>query len=79
MANFIKVPLDRLDADTLQAMLEDFASRDGTDYGIREHSLEEKVDHLQRQLKAGDLTLVYDLDSEHWDLCSPERAVELGL
>ncbi|MCB1699151.1 MAG: YheU family protein, partial [Halioglobus sp.] len=39
MANFVAVPVERLQPDVLQALLEEFASRDGTDYGERELSL----------------------------------------
>lgn len=79
MAQFIQVPVDRLAHDLLGAMLEEFASRDGTDYGLRECSLEEKVQDLKRQLESGDLAVVCDLDSEQWDLCSPQRLRELDL
>jgi uncharacterized protein YheU (UPF0270 family) len=68
MAQFVHVPLERVASDTLQAMLEDFASRDGTDYGRRELSLGEKVANLQSQLGSGELSLVFDLASEQWDL-----------
>ena len=34
MANFLEIPPSRLEQDTLQALLEEFASRDGTDYGL---------------------------------------------
>jgi uncharacterized protein len=68
MAHFVAVPPQRLPADVLQALLEDFASRDGTDYGEREFTLDEKVERLQHQLRAGDLQILYDLDSEQWDL-----------
>jgi uncharacterized protein YheU (UPF0270 family) len=54
MANFVAVPLDRLPSDVLVALLEEFASRDGTDYGERECSLEQKVGELRTQLAAGE-------------------------
>jgi uncharacterized protein YheU (UPF0270 family) len=79
VAQFVQVPLERLAPDLLDAMLEEFASRDGTDYGMRERSLEEKVHNLKRQLGDGELMVVCDLDSEQWDLCSPQRLRELGL
>lgn len=78
MAQFVAVPLQRLQADILQALLEDFASRDGTDYGEREFTLEEKVERLQRQLRAGELQILYDGDSEQWDLV-PRAQAELLL
>ena len=79
MAQFVQVPIRRLEAATLTALLEEFASRDGTDYGMREHSLEEKTASLRRQLDAGELALVFDLDSEEYDLCDRERLAGLDL
>jgi len=74
MAEFVLVPVERLQADILQALLEEYASRDGTDYGVRECTLEEKVAQLLRQLRAGELQILYDVDSEQWDLLSRARA-----
>lgn len=74
MADFVEVPPGQLRGETLRALLEEFASRDGTDYGARELSLEEKVAGLHRDLQSGALKLVYDSDSEHWDLVDREHA-----
>ncbi len=79
MAQFVQIPVARLEPETLTALLEEFASRDGTDYGLRERSLDEKTGSLRRQLDAGDLALVFDLDSEQYDLCDRERLAELDL
>jgi uncharacterized protein len=78
MAQFVAVPPERLQADVLQALLEEFASRDGTDYGERESTLMEKVARLQRQLCAGELQILHDIDSEQWDLV-PSAQAELLL
>ena len=78
MAQFVLVPFQRLEIDVLQALLEDYATRDGTDYGDREFTTQEKVDRLQRQLGAGDLQILYDADSEEWDLV-PQVQAELLL
>ena len=77
MARFLLLPPDQLEPDTLTGLLEEFASRDGTDYGEYEKTLEDKVGNLQRQLRAGELRLVFDTESETWDLLSAERADEL--
>ena len=74
MAQFIEVPCTRLDPRVLQALLEDYASRDGTDYGAVEHSLEQKVSQLLRQLQSAELQLLYDADSEEWDLVGADSA-----
>ncbi len=78
MAQFVAIPPQRLQADVLQALLEEYASRDGTDYGVREFTLEEKVKRLQRQLRTGELQILHDIDSEQWDLV-PSAQAELLL
>ena len=77
MADFLEIPPARLRTDVLQALLEEFASRDGTDYGENETSLQEKVDALQRQLLQGDIKLLYGAASEQWDLVAQDEAVLL--
>ena len=74
MAQFIEVPASRLEERTLLALLEDFASRDGTDYGVRELPLDEKVGRLLEQLYASKIVLLYDSDSEQWDLVERDSA-----
>lgn len=74
MADFVVVPLQRLQPDVLQALLEEYASRDGTDYGEREIPLAEKVDQLRQQLQSEQLLLLYDADSEQWDLLPRAQA-----
>lgn len=61
-----------LSVDALQGVLEEFISREGTDYGGGEWSLEDKVHAVQRQLDAGTAVLVYDEDSE---TCSVSAAI----
>jgi uncharacterized protein len=77
MSQIVDVPVSRLQAQVLQALLEEYASRDGTDYGEIEHSLEQKVSSLRQQLDSGELHILYDIDSEHWDITPKERAMEL--
>ena len=77
MAEFVAVPMQRLAGDVLQALLEEFASRDGTDYGEREFTLQQKVAALHHQMQLGELQLLYDTESEHWDLLPTEQATLL--
>jgi uncharacterized protein YheU (UPF0270 family) len=77
MAEFVLVPAQRLQGDVLQALLEEYASRDGTDYGERECTLEEKVAQLLRQLRTDELQILYDVDSEQWDLLPRAQAEQL--
>ena len=77
MTQFVEVPLQRLQSDVLQALLEEFASRDGTDYGERESPLEQKVEALRARLQRRDLLLLYETEGEHWDILPREQALEL--
>jgi uncharacterized protein YheU (UPF0270 family) len=77
VAQFIEVPCERLAAPTLDALLEEYASRDGTDYGLVERSLQDKVATLRSRLQDKSLVLLYDSASEQWDLLPRDQAAEL--
>lgn len=62
--NAVEVPFDALAPGTLRRLAEEFVTRDGTDYGARERSLEEKVAGLMRQLETGDAHIYYESESE---------------
>ena len=76
MAQFIEVPIAQLSEAALGGLLEEFASRDGTDYGQRERSLAEKCAVLRNGLESGALMLLFDTDSEQWDLLERVSASE---
>lgn len=58
------IPHTELSPDALQALVEEFVTRSGTDYGSSEASLAEKVQHVVRQLENGKAVIVYDLAME---------------
>lgn len=60
----VLVPYARLAPDVLRRLAEEFVTRDGTDYGRVERTLDEKVDALLRQLACGEVAVVYDEASE---------------
>ena len=39
----LKIPYDQLNSETLNGVIEEFVTRDGTDYGEIEVSLETKI------------------------------------
>lgn len=77
MSAFIEVPPQRLEPSVLTSLLEDFASRDGTDYGEVELTLEEKTGNLRRQLQDAQLRILFNTESEEWDVVSAEQAALL--
>ncbi|MFI2810395.1 YheU family protein [Microbulbifer sp. YPW16] len=62
------IPHQQLDPGTLQNLLEEYATRDGTDYGEREVSLEDKVASLRRQLVSGDVVIWFEPGDESVNL-----------
>ena len=60
----VEVPYGELPADLLNAVIESFVLREGTDYGEKELSLEDKVARLIRQLKKGDAKIIFDPETE---------------
>lgn len=60
----VEVPHTRLTADVLRRLTEEFVTRDGTDYGAVERTLEQKVTDVRRQLDRGDVSIVFDAESE---------------
>jgi len=58
------VPHTELTAELLRAVVESFVLREGTDYGERELSLDEKVARMMAQLKRGEASIVFDPETE---------------
>jgi len=64
----MNIPYQELEAETLRAIIEEFISREGTDYGAHEYSLEQKVQQVRNQLERGDIVLNFDPETESCDL-----------
>jgi uncharacterized protein YheU (UPF0270 family) len=60
------VPVDHrsLSESALRGLIEEFVSREGTDYGLHEKSFESKVEDVRRQLDSGEVRIVFDLVEE---------------
>jgi uncharacterized protein YheU (UPF0270 family) len=67
-AGVIEIPYQGLSADALAGIVQEFASRDGTDYGEVECSLADKIIQVEGQLKTGHLTLLFDPISQSCQL-----------
>ncbi|SBS26575.1 hypothetical protein MSP8887_00442 [Marinomonas spartinae] len=58
------IPYDSLAKDTLETILDDIVSRDGTDYGDYELSAEQKRQQALKALTSGTAVLLFDTESE---------------
>lgn len=66
----VEVPYGDLSADLLNAVIESFVLREGTDYGEKEISLEDKVARVINQLKRGEAKIVFDPQTESVTIAS---------
>ena len=60
----VEVPHTHLTPEALHSLAAEFVTRDGTDYGQVEKTLEEKVAALMRQLERGEAAILYDSESQ---------------
>ncbi len=68
----MQIPYESLSLDTLQRVIEEFVSREGTDYSHNTTDLLTKVEQIRRQLKSGAAVLCYDELSESCHIVSRE-------
>ncbi|MCB9553360.1 MAG: YheU family protein [bacterium] len=69
----VHVPLDQIAPETLRRLVEEFVSREGTDYGHDESDLEAKVAQVMRQLRRGEAAVAYDPRLETATIVPVER------
>jgi uncharacterized protein YheU (UPF0270 family) len=60
----IRLAPDDLEPDTLRAVIESFVLREGTDYGVHETSLDDKVAQVLLQLRRGEAQITFDPATE---------------
>jgi uncharacterized protein YheU (UPF0270 family) len=59
-----KIPVNKLSAKALRGVINEFISRDGTDYGEIEVSPETIFRHVKNKLKNGSAVLIFDDETE---------------
>lgn len=71
--NPVQIPWTSLSPQTLRAVIEEFITREGTDYGEHETPLGHKVDAVMVQLKQGSVAIFFDDETETVTLQSVDR------
>jgi len=75
----VKIPVDRLSPETLQGIIEEFITRDGTDYGKTEVPIDTKIRQVKSQLESGLAVLVYDDETQTCNIFSADDSVVKAL
>ena len=70
------IPYTDISDDTLNNLIEYFVLREGTDYGEQEVELPQKVSMVNRQLKSGEVLIVYSELHESINLISKQQFMQ---
>jgi uncharacterized protein len=60
----VDVPYEQLHPETLRNLLQEFVTREGSDWGATDGTLEDKVGQVLQQLRAKKVKVVFDLTSQ---------------
>jgi len=71
------IPHRELSAEALQGIIEDFVTRDGTDYGEFETPLQSKVDQVKSQLDKGKFYILYDAELQTTTIVSKDQLSDM--
>jgi len=70
--HIVRIPYDQLSPDTLRAVIEEFVTRDGTDYGEIEVPLEQKVRQVYKELRSGKALILFDTGDQTCNIFAKE-------
>ena len=75
---FVRVPTSSLSPAALHALVEEFVTRDGTDYGASEQPLEAKRSAVLTSLQRGEVEVVFDPETESCNIVLARDLSSLG-
>lgn len=64
----IEIPWQRLSPEQLKAIAEAFILREGTDYGLKELSLDVKLKRLLGLIQQGEVMITFDASTESFNI-----------
>lgn len=72
------IPYRELSADALNNLIDEFVLREGTEYGESDFSLQEKSVSVLRQIKSGDVLILFSELNENVTLITKAQFSELS-
>ena len=72
------VPWREIAPETLDSLIEEYVTRDGTDYGEREVPLVERVNQVRRRLQSGEAVIWFEEADESINILSREQVPDSG-
>ena len=65
----LTIPWEELSEDALMGIIEEFVTREGTEYGASDISLDTKCQQVKAQLIAGEVIVTFDDDLQTCSIC----------
>ena len=73
------IPVNRLSREALQGVIEEFISREGTDYGEIEVSPETRFRQVRHKLERGLAVLIFDDETETTNIFLADNPILKGI
>ncbi len=73
------IPHKQLSDEALDNLIEEFVTREGTDYGADEISLAEKTAQVRHQLQQGDIAILFDEDMGSCNIVPRHKLAHYGI
>jgi hypothetical protein len=64
----MEIPYTELSDEALRGIIEEYITREGTEYGTREFSLEQKIEHVRQQLLRREIKINFDAETQSCNL-----------
>ena len=77
--DIIRIPISEISEEALTGLLEEYVSREGTDYGAIEQDINEKTQLLISQINKGELMIVFDQESQQFDIADRNMIELFGI
>jgi hypothetical protein len=62
------IPYTKLSEEALRAVIEEYITREGTEYGVKEYTFEQKIEQIRQQLLQGEIKINFDSETETCNL-----------
>ncbi|MBU2964969.1 YheU family protein [Amphritea sp. 2_MG-2023] len=67
------IPWEQLQPDTLTSLIKEFVTRDGTDYGFNETSIDTRIDQVRAKLRSGEAVVLFSQSTGLCNIVARER------
>ncbi len=62
------IPYAEISEEALKTIIQEYITREGTEYGVEEYSLEQKIEQIKQQLLKGEIKINFDGETQTCNL-----------